>query len=894
MVLASDHATLSAGLAEVAAGGGLSGVTSSARLGFLFTGQGSQRVDMGRGLYASFPVFASEFDRVALHLDQYLDRPLAEVLADEELIHQTGYAQPAIFAVEVALHALLESWGVRPDVLVGHSIGEIAAAHVAGVFSLADAAVLVTARGRLMQALPAGGAMLAVQASEDEVRAAFPGIDIAAVNGPRSVVVSGPDSDISEIAAGGWKSTRLRTSHAFHSRLMEPMLADFDRVVRRLSFRAPSIPVVSSGDWSDPAYWVSHVRDTVRFADAIAQLGRGPGAGVDAAGPVSEVRFVELGPDAVLSALVDDAVPLLRRDGDEVTTALTAVARLFVSGVAVDWTAFHDGVRPAALPTYAFQRQRYWLEARTERADPVDTAFWDTIDRGDLAQLTAELGVDPATSLQEALPALTSWRARGRERSRLDGLRYRITWQPVTDPGPRPLTGTWLLLGTRSPASGQDHDGAVQGHGDGLESGAAVPGKEGGSAAQRESVPGPEGVGADWHGLVAALTAHGARVVTSAPEGPVAGVICLADGLDDALEVAREAAAPVWFVTRAAVSAGRSDLPADPVQAQVWGLGRTMALEHPDRWGGLLDLPETIDERAAGRIAAVLGGALGSEDQVAVRAGGLLVRRLQHAPAVRVTADWRPSGTVLIAGGTGGLGGAVARWAAENGAERIVLVSRRGGETDIPNAEVHACDLADRDAVEALLTAVGPVDAVVHAAGVSEHATILEADAEHVRRVVDGKVLGALHLDELAGDVDAFVVFSSISGIWGSAEQAAYGAANAALDALIARRRAQGKPGTAIAWGPWARVGMAAGDDTTGRLRRQGLSPIEPNLGLAAMTAAVGSGEEAVTVADVRWADFLPLFTATRERPLFAALAEAGPVEAAGGPPRRSPRGWPG
>lgn len=408
VVVGQTRDELLAGLAGVVAGRPEAGVVCgvgkpAGKTAFVFAGQGSQWLGMGSELYAAYPVFAEALDAVVDELDRHLRYPLRDVIwgHDQDLLNTTEFAQPALFAVEVALYRLVMSWGVRPGLVLGHSVGELAAAHVAGALCLPDAAMLVAARGRLMQALPAGGAMFAVQAREDEVAPMLGhDVSIAAVNGPASVVISGAHDAVSAIAdrlrGQGRRVHRLAVSHAFHSALMEPMIAEFTAVAAELSVGLPTIPVISNvtgqlvaDDFASADYWARHIRAVVRFGDSVRS-----------AHCAGASRFIEVGPGGGLTSLIEaslaDAqivsVPTLRKDRPEPVSVMTAAAQGFVSGMGLDWASVFSGYRPkrVELPTYAFQHQKFWLAPAPSVSDPTAAGQIGASDGG--AELLASSG----------------------------------------------------------------------------------------------------------------------------------------------------------------------------------------------------------------------------------------------------------------------------------------------------------------------------------------------------------------------------------------------------------------------------------------------------------------------------------------------------------------------
>ncbi|MGW8067006.1 SDR family NAD(P)-dependent oxidoreductase, partial [Streptomyces ziwulingensis] len=689
--------------------------------------------------------------------------------------------------------------------------------------------------------------------------------------------------------------------------MADRILADLGPV-RAGRARVPFFSTVT-GEWlgegvPDAAYWVRNLRDRVRFAEAVGALAA---EGFDA--------FVECSAHPVLTAAVRETAEAagheavvtgtLRRDDGGTRRLFTSFGEAFAHGVPVEWSrAFSTaGARRVDLPTYAFQRERYWWdpEALREPAAPAgtadDTGFWEAVESTDAGTLADLLEVD-GDALDDVLPALRTWHRHRTATAAVDSWRYHVRWDPASLPDSPVLTGTWVLAVPDGSTAAAEYADVV----------ATAVRRQGGDIAPLTVTA---GMGrADLTGLL--------------PEGPVAGVLSLlslADGpaptgdgvprtglattiaLFQALGDAGTDG-PLWCLTHDAVTAtgqdARTARDGAPAQHLVWGLGRIAALEHPGRFGGLIDLPARPDARTGRLLAAVLTGDTG-EDQVALRPSGALVRRLAHAPGTGSRPAWRPRGTVLVTGGTGGLGARVARHLARSGAEHLLLVSRRG--PDAPGADglrteletagarvsLTACDVSDRAALAGLLASVPrdlPLTAVVHTAAVLDDAVIERLTPGQIDRVLRVKADGARHLHELTlgTDLDAFVLFSSLAGTLGASGQGNYAPGNAYLDGLAEQRRALGLPATSIAWSIWDERGMAAEGDIEATAGRHGLPVMDPDRAAAAMTVAAGAPEPAVMVADVEWDRFHVAFTATRPSPFLGELPEIRRLTATAAP----------
>lgn len=897
------------------------------RVAFLFTGQGSQYAGMARDLYRTQAVFRASMDRSAQLLQSELDRPLLSVIyperkEDEGLINQTAFTQPALFAIEYALFELWASWGVAPAAVMGHSVGEYVAACVAGVFSLEDALRLIAARGRLMQGLPAGGEMAAVATTEDHLRTVLGGrlnaISIAAVNAPSSMVISGAGALIADAVAAlqreGVAARALTVSHAFHSALMDPMLAAFVAEARKVTFTAPRLPLVSNltgqifedGEIPGPDYWARHLREAVRFADGVRTLeGRG------------FKTFLELGPAPILSGLGRsclanrEAVFLtsLRQERSDWQELYGSAAQLFSRGVPIDWRECDRGFNwiPVALPTYPFERERYWVEG-SDAAVPA-------------------LSPRPSTHLadeveQHELPRSTS----DRETSQVDDWLYDVRWVPGDDEAgmkPSRLTGTWLILGNH--------------HGFG-----AILAKrmaEGGAKALLVLAPGEATDGQEpWRRVDPSSKSEITSLCEAAGAEPgIDGYVHLwsmtsADQeTSNAADAVRQGVRSLLHLTQALVALNRdtqlvvatcsaqaaaSGDVVNPAQAASWGLARTIRIEHPELHCRCVDLGAAADDSDVGFLCCAIDRAQ-LEDEVAVRSGRRYYPRLVPSELRTRTArsdaqgdvlnreridsanpepSIRADATYIVTGGFGALGAAVARSLATRGAGHLVLVGRTGSKADAAAGVIAgleglgarvtsvAADLSDSAAVAALFDALAadpPVRGIIHSAGIVDDGLLTRQSWEQFEKVLASKVSGAWNLHRFSKHcpLDFFILFSSSAALLPTAGQSNYAAANAFLDGLAAARRAGGQTAVSMNWGPWAEGGMGSRVSARDRERwqRHGVGRITVEQGISVLERVIAGGPPQVCVLPVDWDAFAASYPGGAKLGIISSTGHGSP-----------------
>lgn len=849
------------------------------RAAFLFTGQGSQYAGMGRELYEIEPVFREHFERCAAQFERLRgDAPgLRQLVFDdngEGVLDQTGYTQPALYALEVSLVALWRSWGVEPDVVLGHSVGEYAAAYAAGVFSLEDGLTLIAERARLMQKLPSGGGMAAVSADLETIEEALrecPEVCIGAYNGA-DAVISGAraqvDTLLQRFEANGLRCQRLATSHAFHSARMEPILDEFRLFASGLTFRKPDKPLVSniSGEVVakdrvlDEDYWAAHIRQPVQFERGIRTL-----QSLDC-----EV-LIEIGPHPVLVGMGRrcwhaEQEPLwidtLRRKRSDMQQLLSAVARMHTGGVDIDFAGmdapWHASRRKVSLPTYPFQHQRYWVEESESPHKPAGVDIHDCL--------------------------------------------YGVTWEQ-SDPSPVPAQAvqpeTWLILADETGVAATLCRQLEQ---SGRQCLCLRPNEAATDTAQTLA----DAIAAA-HGDASAPLRHVVHLRSldrTSAESPDELWKAQATGAQSVLDlvhalVERRWHGRLWLVTGGVQRVLESDT-VEPAQSPMWGLGKSIGMEHPELWGGLVDLPRDTGAAAAGLLAALLSD--GEEDQVALRDGRRWVARLERRKALGdsrllpVDAD----GAYLITGGLGGVGLEVAGRLVQRGARHLVLSGRRAPSQPAREAiadlerrgcrvEVVSADVSQEADVSRLLDGIRDsklpsLKGIVHAAGVDTVTPLQQLDHEELRRTLAAKMVGGLLLDRLTAqrgiELTLFVCTSSISSVWGGVGQGAYAAANAFLDVLAEQRHARGRTATTINYGPWSSVGMGvANDEGLAWLRSRGIRPLDPGMALDAMEAAAATGVAGAVVVDVNWSLFRELAELQRPRPLLEKLGRAAGEE---------------
>ncbi|MBE9002315.1 type I polyketide synthase [Nostoc sp. LEGE 12447] len=854
------------------------------RIAFLFTGQGSQYVGMGRQLYETQPTFRAALDLCDEILRSQFDLPLLKVLypqtedADNShTLDETAYTQPALFALEYALFQLWKSWGIEPAVVMGHSVGEYVAACVAGVFSLEDALKLIATRGRLMQALPQDGAMVAVLANPELVKAALEPfsqqVSIAAFNGPKSVVISGKREAVKSVCAvlqeQRAKTKELQVSHAFHSPLMQPMLAEFRQVANEVTFSTPQLKLISNltgelitDEITTSEYWCNHILSPVQFAASMKTL-------------LQEYEvFLEIGSKPTLLGMGRQCaseegqvwLPSLRPGQDDWQQLLQSLGELYVRGVSVDWKVFNQDYQPrrVLLPTYPFQRERFWVETVNKA---IEVKFLPSKEQN------------------------TDWL-------------YEIAWQSKTlNSVQAEKPGSWFIFADQGGmglklahllesqgeyciivTAGSSYERLQEEH---YQIDPSNP--EDFQRLLQESISQYQPL---CRGVVHLWSLNNQPSALEVSQGEHCGNVL---HLLQSLTQTEWTESPrLWLVTQGA-QAVDTLTPLQVQQSPLWGLGRVIALEHPELRCSRLDLdPSAAQEQVSNLLAELL--AQDAEDQVAYRQGDRYVARLiQHTStisAIKQRKVIRENNSYLITGGLGALGLKVAHWLVEHGAQHLVLTGRRGAseamQQEINKLEqagaqvlVILADISNRDDVSRLLADVKnsmpSLRGIIHAAGVLQDGMLLGQTMESFSKVMAPKVAGAWNLHTLTQDLelDFFVCFSSVSALLGSPGQGNYAAANAFMDALAHHRRALGLPAVSINWGPWRDAGMvdALSSREQARWAEQGISTIGLEPGLQILEDILTQDVAQVGVLPVDWSKFLGQLPQNLEFPFLEVFA---------------------
>ncbi|CQD09704.1 Beta-ketoacyl synthase [Mycobacterium europaeum] len=863
---------------------------------FVFPGQGSQWHGMGQRLQAEEPVFHEALTACDRAIQPYLGSSVLEALAEDTELTDIGLIQPAIFAIQVALAALWRSWGVEPAAVVGHSMGEVAAAHVAGALSLDDAARVICTRALMLRTVRGRGTMMAAELSLDEAQELITGreneVSIAASNGHRSTVLSGDQTVLAELMAVLQQRDRfcrwVDVDVAAHSPQMDALVPALRAGLAGLRATAPAIPVYSTvtGDLltdrvPDADYWAQNLRSPVQFSTALRRL-------LDS----GHHTIVEISPHPVLLTAVREdaqdmgcsctALPSMRRDDGGRTTALASLGTLYTLGQPVAWERLYPaGSHCVAAPTYPWQRVHSWLDGGTFSAPP--------------------RGAGPP--------------------QRPAGLRdrmYHVRWQPAAgaperNGASRPAEpGSWLIL--------DDGGVAAQALRDHLESLSQT-------CVLVEAGRGFERLAPDRYRVDPARPEHFDQLLADAftdRQPPCRGVVHLWDLLaappaDTTLESLESATTlgPVsvlhlvqalahadwspsprlWLVTRGAQVTQTGTEPVSIAQAPVWGMARTIEHEHPELRCTCVDLSAGGGPDDVAREVQALPREVWADHRdgaVALRGGNRYVERLTRydAPQQAATPEFGDDGTYLVTGGLGALGLVVARWLAEHGARHLVVMGRgeptapaqealdalRAGGTEVTVA--HG-DVAKADQVAAVLesirTTMPPLRGVVHAAGTTDDAILQCLDEPKLRKVLAPKVQGAWNLHEQTKDakLDFFVLFSSAASLLGPPGAANYAAANAFLDALAWQRRAEGRPALSVDWGPWAQLGFFARTELQSYFAQYGVEAMSATDNLRALSSLLADSATQAVVLDIDWArwetDLRP--------PLLAELGVARPDE---------------